>query len=146
MLNWIEIAVSLAVIILYLVSFFILREIILRTEREIKKIFLYFFAAVFLLLLLRIHAMLAKVELLNLPYLQEILALALAFILTGAFYRFYKNISEITDGKKIRKVRGTDPKGKRIESDLLKKKLSDKKEKFRLTDEGYIDLTGKTGQ
>lgn len=112
-LDYIGIGISFVALSIYLVSFFFLFGIISRITGKVKKTFRFLIAAICTLVLLRTNYILTKADLINIPYMQEILAVILALFLMLGFFNFYKSISELTDNKrkpeqkerdKIRKV------------------------------------------
>lgn len=99
-LDYIGIGISFVALSIYLVSFFFLFGIISRITGKVKKTFRFLIAAICTLVLLRTNYILTKADLINIPYMQEILAVILALFLMLGFFNFYKSISELTDNKR----------------------------------------------
>ena len=96
------IAFSLVILFLYLIILFLLFRIKIKLTEQFSGGIICFRIAVAILVILRIQSILLKADLIEVPYLQEILALALAITLLCAFYKFHKVISSVSKTKRRR--------------------------------------------
>ena len=96
------IAFSLVILFLYLVILFLLLNLRIKLTEQFSGTIICFRVSVIILIILRIQTVLVKADLIKVPYLQEILALALAIILLCAFYKFHKVISSVSKTKRRR--------------------------------------------
>lgn len=102
-LDYIGLGFSLVMLVIYSITLFILFQIRIRVIEELSEAIIYFRIAIFILFFLRIQNILAKANLLIVPYSQELLALFLALILMMGFFSLYKSVANFTDrqNKKI---------------------------------------------
>ena len=155
---------SVLIISFYLIAFFFLFEVEARTKGRLRVVVVYLLFAAITLLLLRTQSVLARADILIIPYSQEILALVLSVILFLASYNLYRCISEITDfadgdgGKKAEKRQKPQQNSKKAvntkKQSIKKSTRKNEPEKIKLASntilrkkknvidsEGYLDLT-----
>ena len=94
---WVRIAISLIVVILYIITFFILLGLIKRTKGKVVRTYKYFTIMIVALVSLRVFDILENADILFIPYSHEVLVLIFSLLLFLGAVHYYKCLKEITD-------------------------------------------------
>ncbi|MBI2044224.1 hypothetical protein HYT24_02565 [Candidatus Pacearchaeota archaeon] len=138
--DYLSIAISLLIFIIYLAVFFVLFHVSLRASGKLVSSIMYFRVAIVFLIIRRVEIILSDADILKIPYLEDIIALLVAIVLLLAFVEFYKAVLEATGkrrtskriGKAVNKLQNN-----QIKSQSRFKPLFNQ----RMTDDHYLDLT-----
>ncbi|MBI4116753.1 hypothetical protein HY449_03340 [Candidatus Pacearchaeota archaeon] len=102
--TYFEIGISLIILLFHFFILYALLKLKISLIEDFSEAIVYFRVSVFVLIALRIQAIFSRAGLLNMLYLQDILALVLAIFLFLAFHSFYKSVV-LVSGKKRKKGR-----------------------------------------
>jgi len=103
--NWIRILMSLVVLVLYIITFFLLIEIKkrTRTRERIKNSFICLTIGIAILVIMGILDVLNKVDIFVIPFLYEVLVVAFSVFLLLTITNYLKSLKKLAD-EKIKKI------------------------------------------
>lgn len=136
--DYLSIAISFLIFVIYLVLFFILFHVSLRASGNLVSSIMYFRIAILFLIIRRVEIIFEDADILAIPYLEDITAMILAIVLLLAFVEFYKAVLEATGKKRITKKK---PKAQDVQRSNQPQSRFKPLFNHPVTEDNYLDLT-----
>lgn len=108
--TYFEIGISLIILFFQLFILYTLLKLKISLVEDFSESIVYFRISVFILIFLRVQAILTRAGLLNILYFQDVLALFLAIFLFLGFQSFYRSIMSVS-GKKMERKKKINSRG-----------------------------------